>query len=180
MFLLNIAFYLFIVNFSIISTTEGISVAENVGVLMSAQSVGALVMALFFGKLSKILGKNIKYWGGGFFLIAYIMLYSLHNYYLYAFALVLLGMGFGTLMAWVNSKAIEGIKREQAPGIMAFISVGMYLGQFLAPILSSVLAHGFNMTSLRFPYLLAIMVVIITFIMLCLEGRSQRELCQEV
>ena len=179
MFLLNISFYLYIVNFSIVTCSEGIATAENVGVLMSTQSVGALIMALFFGKFSKILGKNIKIFGISLFLIAYMMLYSLYNYYLYAFALVLCGMGFGTLMAWVNSKAIEGLKREQAPSIMAFVSMGMYLGQFLAPILSSLLASNLGITSLRFPYILAITVIIITFIMLCLEGRSQNEMYQE-
>jgi MFS family permease len=107
------------------------------------------------------------------------MLYSLHNYSLYAFALVLCGMGFGTLMAWVNSKAVEGLKREHAPSIMAFVSMGMYLGQFLAPILSNLLSNKLGITSLRFPYILAIIVIIITFIMVCLERRRQNEVYHE-
>lgn len=178
MFLLNVTFYLYIVNFSIVSTSEGIATRENIGLLMSAQSIGALLMAVFFGQISKKFGKNIKKFGISLFIIAFAMLYLLNNYILYALALMLCGMGFGTMMAWVNSKAVEGVKREDAPRLMALISIGMYSGQFLSPILTSLLSNIFSADSLRFPYLLAILISLVTFIIISIEGRNKNEVYQ--
>jgi len=180
MFLLNVTFYMYIVNFSIIATSEGIATPENIGVLMSAQSIGALVMAAFFGKISKKYGRNINKLGIYLFMCSFLMLTMFSHYLIYAFALIFCGMGFGTLMSWVNSKAVEGIEKSNAPRIMSLMSIGMYSGQFLSPLITSVIGKGFGVTMLRFPYVLAVVVSCVILIVISFEGRTQKRICSEV
>jgi len=166
MFLMMVAFYTYITNFSIQATSENIIASNQVGVVMSFQSVGAMLLALCFGAMTKKAGKNIKYLGLLLFMVSFILLLVLNTSVGYMLALALCGAGMGISLPQINSTATQGMDRELAPSIMAMMSVAMYLGQFISPILSGYIMKTFSITLVRFPYTLAIVstmtVIIIT------------------
>lgn len=169
MFILNLAFYLYTTNFSIISLNENITKAESIGLVMSTQTIGALITAMFFGKLQNKLGIKAKYIGGLSFVLSYIFLLISYSSFISALGLFFNGIGLGIIMPWINSNAVKDIEKENSTKIMSFMSISMYLGQFLSPLIISLLISAFKIEYPRFPYLAGIVLSISLLLLLKLN-----------
>lgn len=168
-FLMMIAFYSYITNFSILSTSENIVAKNQVGIVMAFQSVGAIVLAIVFGKITKRLGRNIKYVGLSLFLLSFVLLLTKNSSVAYMFALFLCGAGMGISLPQINSSAVGDLDKKLAPSVMAMMSVSMYLGQFLSPLISGFIMTYFNISSTRFPYIFAIIAVVLVIMITVLS-----------
>lgn len=173
-FLLMVAFYSYITNFSLLVTSAGIIKSSGVGLVMSFQSLGAILMAFIFGYISKRFGDKIIYVGIGLFMLSFFMLYSFDNILIYTLSLLFCGSGMGIIMPYMNTSTIKNIDKETAPSIMAIVSISIYLGQFLSPMISSFIITIFNIKIIKFPYIVAIVSVILILILTLFEDLKEK------
>jgi MFS family permease len=156
-FLVMFAYYAYITNFSILVISENIIDNSKLGIIMSFQAVGALSLALVFGKLSNKLGENLKYVGIFLFMISFVLLLLFNTALVYMIALFICGAGMGILLSYINASAIKKVDKILASSAMAMLSVAMYSGQFLSPIISNLIKSTIGIEFIRFPYVVAIM-----------------------
>jgi len=173
-FLLMVAFYSYITNFSIISISEGILKANNVGLIMSFQAVGALIIAIMFGKISKQFGDGVKYVGIVLFMMSFIILYLCNDVAICTLALLLDGIGMGILMPYIISSVVKNLDKKEAPSIMAIVVIGMYLGQFSSPIISSFFIKTFRIQIVKFPYVIAVVTIVLILILTIFEDLKKK------
>jgi MFS family permease len=178
-FLLMIAFYSYITNFAILVTSRGVIQSSGVGIIMSVQSIGSIFMALIFGYISKQFGDKIKYLGIGLFMMAFVMLYLFDNVMIYVISLLFCGSGMGIIMPHMNSNAVKNLNKETAPSIMAIVSIGIYLGQFISPIISSFVMNTFKIQIVKFPYIIAIISVVFILVLTVFEDLKKKPLSQQ-
>ncbi len=175
-FLVNVGFYIHIANFSIISIKEGIVNPENVGMVMSIHSVGALLSALLFEKIYQRIEDRTGYIGVVGYIVSFILFLYGENLGVFIVGLFCNGIGFAMLMAWVNSKAVHNIPKNSTTGIMSIMSVGMYFGQFCSPLIVNFIISLFKIEYVRFPYLMGMGVsLIILLIQVFLQAKRRSE-----
>ena len=175
MFLLQTVFYLFITNYAFIAQKNGIVQTNMVGMLMSVQSVGAVLMSLMFGKLKKQMGNYIRYFGIVAFGLSYLLLAVSDNLAINIIALLLNGMGFGTLMPFFNVALLGNVSKDKSVGIMSVMSASLYLGQFLSPIILAVIISAFSIEGIKFPYFLGISLSVVLLLLFTqMKGQKKR------
>ena len=165
MFLLQTVFYLFITNYAFIAQKNGIVQTNMMGMLMSVQSVGAVLMSLVFGRLKKQMGNYIRYFGILAFGLSYLLLAVSDNLVINMIALLLNGMGFGTLMPFFNVALLNNVSKDKSVGIMSVMSASLYLGQFLSPIILAVIISAFSIEGIKFPYFLGISLSVVLLLL---------------
>lgn len=148
---------------------------ENVGMVMSIQSLGALLSAILFGRIHKKIGDSTTgFIGAVGYMISFLLFLIGKTPEIFIIGLVCNGIGFAILMAWVNSKAAHNIPKQSAPGIMSIMSVAMYFGQFCSPVIVNTLISLFGIEFIRFPYILGIgLSLIILMFQLYLQEKKK-------
>lgn len=152
MFLTQVIFYLYITNFAVIGSIEGMIPASQTGLVMSAQTVGALLLSLVFGRIIKSMGSKVRILGAVLFGVSYFFLSIGSGYVMNVIALIVNGAGFGILVPYFNMVAVKNTDKEKSTGIMSVMSAAQYSGQFLSPLILSFIVTVTNVKILRFPY----------------------------
>jgi len=158
MFLTQVIFYLYITNFAMISGTNNIFSTSKMGIAMSAQTIGALITSLLFSRIKILLKHMLKYVSVFFFGLSYFLLAEQNSQILTELALFLNGIGFGLLVPYFNVLVIHHSNKEKAVGLMAIMSMSLYLGQFSSPLILSLIRQIFGVEALKFPYYLGVIL----------------------
>lgn len=176
MFLIQVIFYLYVTNFAVIASTEGLIPPSQIGLVMSAQTVGSLLLSLVFGKIIKSMGNKVKLLGVLLFGTSYLLLAIGSSYVMNIVALFVNGSGFGILVPYFNMSAVKNIDKEKSTGIMSVMSAAQYSGQFLSPLILSLIVSITNMELLHFPYWFGFgLSVVLVFILINKKGDKSLE-----
>lgn len=144
MMTLMIVFYTLPSNFSIAATKFGKIPTFFIGITMSIQSVSAVATGLFLSRILGSLKAFSKYFAGFLFFLGYVSLSFMDNLFLMVLGLIFIGGGLGILVPVINAQIALHIKREQIGVAMSFMSVGMFLGQFLSPLITDFIKELFQ------------------------------------
>jgi len=166
MFLTQVIFYIFITNFSVISKVEGLIPPSQIGLVMSMQAIGAFILAMFFGRLNRAIGHNIKYIGIIVFALSYIILAIERSFFLILIALFLNGIAFGILVPYFNTVAIKKVEKGKSTGIMSIMSASQFLGQFSSPLILTLIISLIGAEALKIPYTIGAFLCILLLIVL--------------
>ncbi len=146
-FTTNISLYLF-------AEKIGTSASVGAGAMMAVFFTGAIVTAASFSKIIKKL-KNMTIVflifavGLGFF-----TLFTANIIYIVMLGSLLAGLGFGILNPYLMQKTNKAVSQESNVAAISFISAGMYLGQFLSPLIFGLIGSISGNTSIRFGFML--------------------------
>jgi MFS family permease len=119
------------------------------GTMLSVNAVGMVISALLYSKLKSRFSFASSTSIGFFLMAAGLMSISFSN----TFAMVLIsmlvtGFGIGVLMPNINLWAIELTKPAQRGKTMGILTMCMFLGQFLSPIVVQPVVRSFGLTTL--------------------------------
>lgn len=146
-----IAFYSVLTNIALFFRENNILAIDKVGLAISALSFGSFIMGLFAAvifKLFKNYGITLALLLSG---IGYMALTDSHSFISVIIADWAIGMGSGfvTTVAYIKAAKIAQARTTFA---MAVISSGLFLGQFLSPIVFNLVGAIFNDNSIRFGF----------------------------
>lgn len=111
----------------------------TVGYFLSGVSLVAVCAAANMPKVTRLLGeKNVLCLGFGFYAIAHAMFFTVSSTGLFIVAGILMGCGFGLTVPLVNFMIVERSHPSWRGKVLAFLSVALFLGQFLSAFLSYV------------------------------------------
>lgn len=164
MFFVMIIFYTLPSNFSIIMTKEKIIPTSLIGVLMSVQSISAFFVGLKLNSIINKFGRNTKYFACLMLVIGFLIISFVSTIFTIIIGLFCLGVGLGVIAPMLYSQISLSIKKEKAPSAMALMSVMLYLGQFLSPIVVDFLINVFNLQNIRAPFYVATFISIVLLI----------------
>jgi len=78
------------------------------------------------------------------------------------------------LMPYIISSVVKNLDKRDAPSIMAIVVIGMYLGQFSSPIISSFFIKTFRIQIIKFPYVIAVVAIILILILTIFENLNKK------
>ncbi len=153
-FILSVVGIFFTTNISLYLSTENIGSSASAGAMMAVFFIGAIVTAASFSKIST----RLKDWtiiilifavGLGFF-----TLFTANSLITVIIGSLIAGLGFGILTPHLMGKTDKAVTKESNVAAISFISAGMYLGQFLSPLIFALIGKISGNESIRFGFML--------------------------
>jgi len=162
MFLVMLIFFVYPTNFAVISAqTSGLSVGW-ITLIMCALDAVAFAVGLVFGGMMHALRRPMKYLAPLFFLGGYAILVGSHTTLAALVGSCLIGLANGIGVPYLNTIASIKGGRNSATTVMPLLSMALYLGQFLSPIIVGPLATTlFGADDATSPYKVAIILSLI-------------------
>ncbi len=152
--LLMLTFFLYPSNFSIVCGRQGVLSQASVAVVMAGMDLMAFVGGLSFARLYGRLGDRLRWLSGALFLVGYVLLCRPGGWVGCIVGSLCIGFANGEGIPYLLSCASRRAGRDAAATVLPLLSAGLYLGQFLAPLLlSAVRAAGAG--GVLLPYQLA-------------------------
>ena len=161
MFLLMTIFFIFPTNFAIIADRQTGLSTEAITLIMVGLDVVAFFVGLVFGGLMGRFRQSIKYFAPSFFLMGYAA------YLVPSVAAAILGSAFigianGVGVPYLNTIASIKGGRNSATTVMPLLSIALYLGQFVSPLLVMPLSRClFGTADLTAPYKVGILLCLV-------------------
>lgn len=161
MFLLMTIFFIFPTNFAIIADRQTGLSTEAITLIMVGLDVVAFFVGLVFGGLMGCFRQSIKYFAPTFFLMGYAA------YLVPSVAAAILGSAFigianGVGVPYLNTIASIKGGRNSATTVMPLLSIALYLGQFVSPLLVMPLSRGlFGTADVTAPYKVGILLCLV-------------------
>ena len=161
MLLLMTIFFIFPTNFAIIAGRQvGLS-TEAITLIMVGLDVVAFFVGLVFGHLMDRFRQSIKYFAPAFFLLGYAA-YLVPSAIAALLGSACIGIANGVGVPYLNTIASIKGGRNSATTVMPLLSIALYLGQFVSPLLVMPLSRGlFGTTDLTAPYKVGILLCLV-------------------
>lgn len=156
MFLLMTTFFVYPVNFAIVTEATGQIPLKYVAVIMAMMDLIAALGGLLFVYIQKICKTATKTVSPLLFLSGYVLLAFLHNQAGIILGSICIGFANGIGIPFIISSASKMSGKNAITSVMPMISAALYLGQFLCPILISGISALISATAICFPYYAAI------------------------
>lgn len=163
MFILMLTFFSVPTNFALIAQKTELMPTHFVGVVMALQTGAAFIIGLSLTKIINCFKQNTGLVGFISLVLGLVSLCFMHNIVFSVIGLILVGVGIGICIPVLNSQMSIHLDRYKVPQAMAMMSVMMYSGHFLSPIIVDFITKLFNLHSNVAPFIVA---AILTFISL--------------
>ncbi len=158
MLLLMCVFFVFPTNFAVVTSQTTALSGTYITIIMVGLDVVAFGIGLVFGLLMEKMRKAVKYMAP---------LCFAGGYACYAFGIyvpwlvvgsVLIGVANGVGVPYLNTIASVKGGRDSATTVMPLLSAALYLGQFVSPLLVSLIARCFPSDDVLVPYKVAVLL----------------------
>lgn len=134
MLLVMVIFFVFPTNFAI-AAHSGTSLGNNeITIIMVALDVVAFLVGLVFGAMMNALPRAMKYLSPVFFFLGYLLYCLFPSVGGYIAGSVLIGIANGIGVPYLNTIASIKAGRQAATTVMPLLSMALYLGQFISPL----------------------------------------------
>ena len=165
-FLVMLVFYALPANFSMIVSKTGLFPIAFVGVVLSVQNIIAFLAGMGLSGILKRMGKSTPHVSSMILAVGFL-LESMSSSVIATFGgLIFIGFGLGVLIPILNSQIAMKIPREKAASAMSVMSVFLFLGQFLSPIIIDSLSGIMQMDQIQAPYYFAAAICVILLVVL--------------
>lgn len=135
-------FFVFVSNFAI--TERSLFSVMQITYLMMGVDVVAFAVGLGFGFLMQKTPHTIKYIPPVAYMIAFALISFSDSIYMVLSALALIGIANGIGIPYMNTLASIKGGKDSVSNVMPIISASLYLGQFLSPLIVSMLSAPFS------------------------------------
>jgi len=162
MLLVMLIFFVYPTNFAVVtSKTTSLSV-ESITLIMCALDVVAFFIGLVFGQMMHAARRAMKYFAPLFFLVGYAILAYDSGIVSLLIGSCLIGLANGVGIPYLNTIASIKGGKNSATTVMPLLSMALYLGQFLSPVIVNPLSNAlFGDSTPAAPYIIAIGLSII-------------------
>ncbi len=174
MLLLSITFYVFPTNFAIITGQRLHYDTHTITWLMVALDFVAFLAGLVFGNVMQRFRHGIKYFAPLAFLVGYFCYVEAHALGLVLTGSALIGLANGVGMPYLLTIASIKGGRMAATTVMPLLSIALYLGQFLSPLVVLPLAQLlFGADDIAGPYKVAMLLALLLLLQTWLTRHFQ-------
>ncbi len=151
-FLLMLVFFSVPTNIATFMQDQGIGNAALAGLALAVLNIFGFIGGLMFNTILKKLGKHallgsIACMTAGFWLLS--LSYQVN---LLIVSVAILGFGFGILQPLIYLRTTQVVPKQKTPLAMSLISSSLFFGQFMSPILLSLLGSLIGNTGSRFTF----------------------------
>ena len=161
MLLLMTVFFIFPTNFSIVASRQQSLSTEVITAIMVGLDVVAFFVGLVFGSLMNRFRQSVKYFAPLFFLLGYVS-YLVPSVSMAVLGSVFIGMANGVGVPYLNTIASIKGGKNSATTVMPLLSVALYLGQFISPLIVMPLSKAlFGADDIVAPYKVGIVFCLI-------------------
>lgn len=175
LFFMQVLFFNFTNNFSIIYQKEQIISASFIGVIMGFNGLFGAIASMNLHKVVKKIRTKIKILGAFIYILAFLLFairFSEHieivgiNLMLIIgiIAAILNGLAVGFSLPFLFSQISTRSKKQNLATNMALASIATFSGQFSSPLIDELLEHIFNLHHPRDAFLIAMFIAIFLFI----------------
>lgn len=164
MLLLMLIFFVFVTNFSITASYDGLFTPVEITLVMVGTDVVGFIAGLFFGKMMEFIPREMKYLAPLFFLAGFACFSFDGNRAVVLVGAACIGLANGVGVPYLNTIAsIKGGKNSSTT-VMPLLSAALYMGQFLSPLIVSPLAQvigGTGRSAVIAPYYVGMFICLI-------------------
>jgi MFS family permease len=174
-FLTMLMFYLIPTNIAIFLETEHIGSAGQAGLTISFLTFASFIIGLKFSPIKNFLGKYLLPTGILFISLGFMVLRSANSITFVLISMFSIGIGIGLLMPYFMFKTSQAVPQEANAPALALVSSSLFLGQFVSPILFSVISNLTQINRIRFDFTIAAFTtLVLAFISFAavLKGKS--------
>ncbi|WP_267525400.1 MFS transporter [Campylobacter sp. MG1] len=175
LFLVQVLFFNFTNNFSIIYQKEQIISASFIGVIMGLNGLFGAIASMKLANLIKKIKTKIKIIGTFIYILAFLLFSIRLNSVIEIFGInlmlilgilgaILNGIAMGLTLPFFFSQISTRSKKQNLATNMAVASIAVFSGQFSSPIIDGIFEYLFNLHHPRDTFLIATFIAIFLFI----------------
>ncbi len=171
MFLTMCLFFIFPTNFAITAAHNPTLSVGTITLIMVGLDVVAFAIGLAFGRLMRLLPRQMKYIAPLGFLLGYACFAAGTSLPLLLVGCLFVGVANGVGVPYLNTIASIKGGQDAATTVMPLISAALYLGQFLSPLVVSPVAGLIGGATA--PYLVGVAIALLFLLQAFLTRRYQ-------
>jgi len=172
MFLVMILFFIYPTNFAL--TASGMLSVTGITLVMMGLDVVAFLVGLVFGAMMKRFAAQMKYAAPIGFIAGYLCLAGGSSLSLLLLGSAVIGIANGIGVPYLNTIASMKAGKEAASTVMPLLSIALYLGQFLSPLLVTPLSNlCFGQADLLSPFKAGVIIGFVYLIQAFLTRKKQ-------
>ena len=151
--LLMIVFYLIPARIALFLQSTGIGDAGQSGISIASMNLAAFLVGMAFGQIRRFLKSlatllALLSLGGGLMALNYVQ-----SFPAVLMSLFIAGMGIGTLMPTIFLITANMVSNEQNGPVLSITNSSLYFGQFISPLVFSLLGSLFHFQHIRDEFL---------------------------
>ncbi|RLD21475.1 MAG: MFS transporter [Bacteroidetes bacterium] len=160
-----ILFYIVPTQLPFLLKEMGFNANSLTGTILSLNALGMVISALLYSRIKSkfsfpvVLSFGLILMATGFVLISFV-----NTFLFVVMAMIINGFGIGLLMPNINLWAIELTQPAQRGKSLGILTMCLFLGQFLSPIIMQPAVKAFGLTELFFGVGMVLMVMAATFL----------------
>ena len=167
MFLVMILFFIYPTNFAM-TASETLSVT-GITLVMMGLDVVAFLVGLVFGAMMKRFAAQMKYAAPLGFMAGYLCLAAGPSLSLLLIGSAFIGIANGIGVPYLNTIGSVKAGKDAATTVMPLLSTALYLGQFLSPLVVSLLASATHLT----PYMIGVAIALVYLLQAIITRKEQ-------
>ncbi|MGL5765892.1 MAG: MFS transporter [Sarcina sp.] len=146
-FLALVAFYALPTGIDFLLKAKGSGNSQIASTIVAISTCASLVSAIFFSKMMSVLKKYTSIILFVLLIIGFILIASFSNIAIIMIAAVLVGFGFGSIIPYTIFYASSIVHETHSALAITILSTGLYVGEFISPILLNLTSSIFDFTS---------------------------------
>jgi MFS family permease len=168
-FLYNVTMMCFITNAAFVMAASNVGSAKTIGFIMTVSSVGGITAGILLGWVTKTLKNYTLVYALWFLAVGFIMLNFVNTALMFIIASAIWGMGFGTFNPAIALKIIGSVPKTAATLALAILTCAMGIGQFISPMVYSVINKRIGLEGPRASWVVAAVCFAAAFIIALLK-----------
>jgi len=138
--------------------------AATAGIVLTVFTIGCMVQGATFGKLYKLLHGYSLSFGFAMFAIGYVSLYWGNSLLFLNIATFFVGLGVMTALGTINMMIANTVHPTKMPFALSIFNATLSVGGFLSSFVWVFLASLMGQTSIKFPFIVSLVVIVIFFV----------------
>lgn len=166
-FLLMLAYMSMPTNFAMVAKAQGIVSNNGLGILMSVNSIVALLFGFILTSTLKIFKSASKYVAFFMLTLGIFLLSIMNTLFIAVIGMSCIGVGMGMCVPIINSQISFKLDSVKVPAAMSLMSAMLYLGQFLSPLFIDFMQNILGLSQATAPFMIASIICLLLFIIAC-------------
>lgn len=151
--LLMVVFYLLPTKIALFIQEIGIGDSRQSGLVIASLNLAAFLIGMSFGKLRKYLKRFTPLFGITALTLGLTLIYFSSSIALISIGMFLSGLGIGSLMPLLFLSTANLVPDTLNASALSITNSSLYFGQFISPLVFTVIAAAFQIGEIRFDYL---------------------------